>query len=330
MEFPAVSHTRDDFWQERHYTRSGMWWFTLLFGFFGLHHLLLKSPQTAVMIFLGNIMFLGYPWFYDLIQLSSYGISDEELNVFGLSHPFGPLGLAKGMWATECQFPSVSPYKDNTLSGIPWAFFLYCLTCPIGIIASIVVGDFGNAVARILNLFPLGYLGVGYIFEMICMFCDVFIMLFKPAELVFGIKRPLMFRSSMIDYLIYPGLAMDKDGHSHRIMPMYLANNIAAFDQNAGDRTDMPPPQVIYGQGPPGPYGGQGGQGPPGPYGPQVGGGASEGSKGKSPSDKTPLDYFAIITMVAVIAGGLVLSAGRTANGFFPDTNDTPPQPGRV
>jgi TM2 domain-containing membrane protein YozV len=319
MEFPAVSHTRDDFWQERHYTRSGMWWFTLFFGFFGLHHLLLKSPQTAVMVFLGNMMFIGYPWLYDLIQLSSYGVDDEELNVFGLSHPFGSLGLAKGMWATECQFPSVSPYKDNTLSGIPWAFFLYCLVCPIGIIASIVVGDFGNAIARILNFFPLGYLGVGYIFEMICMFCDVFIMLFKPAELVFGIKRPLMYRTSIIDYLIYPGLAMDKDGHSHRIMPMYLANNIAAFDQNSGDKEDMTPPQVSYGEGAPQMGGG----------GAKAEGGQEGGAKDKG-EDKTPLDYFALTTMVAVIAGGLVLAAGRTANGFFPDSDDTPPNPGRV
>jgi hypothetical protein len=186
-----------------------------------------------------------------------------------------------------------------------------------------VVGDFGNAIARILNFFPLGYLGVGYIFEMICMFCDVFIMLFKPAELVFGIKRPLMYRTSIIDYLIYPGLAMDKDGHSHRIMPMYLANNIAAFDQNAGDKEDMTPPQVRYGQGP------------------QMGGGVQEGGQAEGQEgqeggakakadDKTPLDYFALTTMVAVIAGGLLLAAGRTANGFFPDSDDTPPNPGRV
>ena len=97
-EFPAVSHTRYDFWKAKQYTQSGMWWFTLVFGALGLHHYMLRSPQTGMIFFLTNILLCGYPWFYDLIQLSSYGESMEELNEFGLGHPWGPLGMAQGMW----------------------------------------------------------------------------------------------------------------------------------------------------------------------------------------------------------------------------------------
>lgn len=109
-EFPAVSQTRIDFWKKPQFTQSGMWWFTLLFGLFGLHHLLLRSPQTALILLLGNFILLGYPWLYDLVQLSSEergGLSTDDLNKYGLSHPWGALGLAQGMWIPPK--PSLSP-----------------------------------------------------------------------------------------------------------------------------------------------------------------------------------------------------------------------------
>lgn len=79
-----------------------MFIFTLLFGVFGLHHLLLRSPQTMVLFLLGNFFTFGYWWFYDLIQLSPYGGNDQEtLNKYGLDHPWGPLGLGQGMWKED-------------------------------------------------------------------------------------------------------------------------------------------------------------------------------------------------------------------------------------
>lgn len=100
-EFPAVSHTRYDFWKAKQFTQSGMWWFTLLFGIFGLHHYMLRSPQTGMIFFLTNFFLCGYPLMYDLVQLSSYCNTTEELNEFGLSHPWGALGLAQGMWRKD-------------------------------------------------------------------------------------------------------------------------------------------------------------------------------------------------------------------------------------
>jgi len=98
-EFPAVSQSRIEFWNKPQFTQSGMWWFTLIFGMFGLHHLYLRSPQTALIFFIANCVSLGYLWAYDLTQLSSAGgYTTEILNKHGLAHPWGAMGLAQGMW----------------------------------------------------------------------------------------------------------------------------------------------------------------------------------------------------------------------------------------
>ena len=112
-EFPAVSQTRIEFWRKPQFTQSGMWWFTLFLGFFGAHHLYLRSPQTAVLFFILNFLTMGYLWAYDLVQLSSMGEFSgpnglEALNKHGLSYAFGPLGLAQGMWKEpESLFPNI-------------------------------------------------------------------------------------------------------------------------------------------------------------------------------------------------------------------------------
>jgi TM2 domain-containing membrane protein YozV len=97
-EFPAVSQTRVEFWKQPQFTKSGMWWFTLIFGFFGLHHLYLRSPQTAIIFLIANFFSLGFLWFYDLIQLSNVGESLENLNRHGLNTHLYNMGLAQGMW----------------------------------------------------------------------------------------------------------------------------------------------------------------------------------------------------------------------------------------
>lgn len=109
-EFPAVSQSRIEFWNKPQFTQSGMWWFTLAFGFIGLHHLYLRSPQTAIMFLIGNIFSLGYLWAYDMVQLSSSGgYTTETLNKHGLAHPWGALGLAQGMWIGSGPYPPPSP-----------------------------------------------------------------------------------------------------------------------------------------------------------------------------------------------------------------------------
>jgi hypothetical protein len=195
MEFPAVSQTRYDFWKEPQYTQSGMWWFTLAFGIFGLHHLLLRSPQTALIFFITNILLLGYPWFYDLIQLSSAGGLDTKgLNEHGLGHPWGSIGLAKGMWLEEGQ-------EGKGRAPSPWWFLLYSITLPFAVVANLVAGDSYNAFARLL----LYILPFGSIITMCALFYDFFTLIIRPNDLLInGSKRIFPFTV----------LGMDVDGHS--------------------------------------------------------------------------------------------------------------------
>ena len=115
-EFPAVSQSRIEFWKKPQFTQSGMWWFTLIFGFLGLHHFYLRSPQTGLIFLIANFISLGYLWGYDLVQLSSSGgYTTETLNKHGLAHPWGAMGLAQGMWKEPD--PSFFPKMGYTIPG---------------------------------------------------------------------------------------------------------------------------------------------------------------------------------------------------------------------
>jgi TM2 domain-containing membrane protein YozV len=220
-EFPAVSQSRVEFWKEPQFTKGGMWWFTLAFGFFGLHHLYLRSPQTALMFLIVNFVTLGFPWFYDLIQLSNAGESLESLNKHGLNNHFYPLGVAQGMWKEPeglmkafSNFTGIpvssqpQPQKGGALPDGPpsptW-FFLYSLLIPIAPLAQFIAADTNNAVSRFLDLtiIPLGFL-----FYFCAFMYDYLILLLYPADLfVAGSKR----------FFPFTYLGMDIEGHSERL-----------------------------------------------------------------------------------------------------------------
>ena len=120
ITFPVTGHTRFGFWGIQQYTQSGMWWFTLVFGFLGLHHLLFRSPHTWILFLIFNTLTFGYWWLFDLIQLSSEGGID--LNKYGLETPWGPAGIAQGMFKDYIFKPYVNappgasaPFVPSTL-----------------------------------------------------------------------------------------------------------------------------------------------------------------------------------------------------------------------
>ena len=222
MEFPAVSQTRIEFWKVPQFNRVNMWWFTLLFGFFGLHHLLLRSPHTAIIFAFGNILLLGYPWFYDLLQLSHEdysGLGTEGLNKYGMDHPFGILGMAQGMWLSEDGIAPPPPQDENGEASSPPSpvtFLLYCLTLPIGALSCLIAGDMHNSLARVILLFlipigfilPFGFLTIvpsAFLFSTIASMYDIFNLAVRPANtILLGVKRPFPFAP----------FVMDDDGHS--------------------------------------------------------------------------------------------------------------------
>lgn len=199
-EFPAVSQSRIEFWSNPQFTQSGMWWFTLVFGMFGLHHLYLRSPQTALIFLIGNFVSLGYLWAYDMVQLSSSGgYTTETLNKHGLAHPWGAMGLAQGMWVDP------EDIDDKGEAPNPLWFVLYALLIPCAPLAQMIAGDTNNAVSRFadLTIIPLGFL-----FYLCAMIYDYWILFSNPADLlVAGSKR----------FFPFTYLGMDADGHSPRL-----------------------------------------------------------------------------------------------------------------
>ena len=200
-----MSQTRIDFWKKPQFTQSGMWWFTLIFGFFGLHHLLLRSPQTTVIFLIANVFSLGFFWAYDLIQLSSSGgIDTEELNKHGLSHAFGALGLAKGMWIPPSAAPPPQGGGDDDPPN-PYLFLLYALLIPIAPLAQLIAGDTNNAVSRFLDLTIIPF---GFMFYFGSIVYDYIILLMYPGDLLlFGSKR----------FFPFTYLGMDPDTHSKNL-----------------------------------------------------------------------------------------------------------------
>lgn len=224
-EFPAVSQSRREFWGEPQYTRFGMFLFTLLFGFFGLHHLMLRSPQTAVMCCVVNILTFGYWYFYDLIQLSPKeygGLGDDGLNKYGLGSPWGPLGVAQGMWIGPPTLqkggdggpkspmakaagtftkhglalvldwfsstrPSLPKIMDAPGVKDPWYFFLYGITIWTGVISALFAGDKTNAFFRLISILFIPIL-------LFTILYDIFVLLIFPSSAVFdGMSRPFPF-----------------------------------------------------------------------------------------------------------------------------------------
>jgi len=247
-EFPAVSQSRIEFWGTPQFTQSGMWWFTLIFGFFGLHHLYLRSPQTALIFFIVNCITFGYPWFYDLIQLSkSGGYTLETLNKHGLAHPFGALGLAQGMWK-ESKFGFFSSASSASSASSPSAESLAPVAAAASQAAAAAAQTAATAAhltiqsggaaddapnptwfllyAILLPIAPLAQLiagdnynsisrfldltiiPLGFLFYICALFYDYFVLLLYPADL---------FVAGSKRFFPFTQLGMHPDGHSERL-----------------------------------------------------------------------------------------------------------------
>jgi hypothetical protein len=110
-------YTRRDFWGGPSIPYWVLAVFTVLFGFIGLDHILLRSPASAFMKFIANIFTLGLWYFYDIVQI--IGDKEKVMN-YGLTAPlYGPLGIGAGMF-TDNQ-------PDAEKSKSPWRFLLYSM-----------------------------------------------------------------------------------------------------------------------------------------------------------------------------------------------------------
>ncbi len=148
---------------------------TIFFGLFGLDHLLLRSPLTAILKFLSIVPLLGFWYFYDIAQALG---EREYVEKFGIGVPFyGPTGIGAGMFSGTKDIP-LSP---KNIPG-PWRYFAYVVATYISIalpINKLVLGDYIGGILHILFyiLFPLTFIAI------LWSFYDVYHVIFKTRML---------------------------------------------------------------------------------------------------------------------------------------------------
>lgn len=165
---------------------------TVCFGFFGIDHLILRSPITAILKFIVNIFSLGFWYWYDILQVFS---DFDNLKKYGYSIPiYGPVGLGAGILHDPGK-----PHAPPT-SPTPFYFLGFFLTSliPYGI-SHVIAGDYLGAFLKfILSIsfftFLFGWLWALYtfgnaVFNSKSLFSEGTDRLF-PLSLIFGKYGP--------------------------------------------------------------------------------------------------------------------------------------------
>jgi len=147
----VYEYTQHSFWGGAWYPYWSLILITILGGFFGLDHLYLRSPSTAVLKFIINLFGYGLWYIYDLIQICG---EKETVLKYGLSVPgIGPLGVGAGMFKDNHpgETPSKSPFRFLAYMFLVW------LACGL---EYLVAGDSNGALAKFISmfLFPIGFI----------------------------------------------------------------------------------------------------------------------------------------------------------------------------
>ena len=162
---------------------------TIFFGLFGLDHLVLRSPLTAILKFLSIVPLLGFWYFYDIAQALG---ERDYVEKFGIAVPFyGPTGIGAGMFSGTKGIPEA----PKNIPG-PWRYFAYVLTTCIFLVFPINKFVLGNYIGGILHilmyiLFPLTFIAIAWSFY------DVFHVIFGTRGL-FEKGVPHMVPASML------------------------------------------------------------------------------------------------------------------------------------
>lgn len=137
-------YTQKQFWGGPWYSYWMLMVATIVFGFFGIDHFLLRSPLTGVAKLVTNILGLGLWWIYDIIQI--FG-EKENVMKFGLSAPIlGPLGIGAGMFVDN------QPNETPSRSPLRYFLYLFLLFVPFGF-DSLLAGDMNGALAKFISCF---------------------------------------------------------------------------------------------------------------------------------------------------------------------------------
>jgi len=225
----ATDTTHGDYWEG---TVLPYWVFLLftvfpLTGFFGIDHLLFKSPSTAFKKGIFNIFTLGLWYFYDILQ----AVNDKHyVKHFGLSVPMtGAKGLGFNYFSgiVGDEKDTLGPAKAGYSQVLYFILYLSTILVPFGI-SSFIAGDTnGGALKAMFSLIP--FLGLVFIavFWLEGLF-ELYVLMTKPTE-IYEKGVPRMFPLTSF---------IDKTGFSPNIMePKALAKAIEA--RSKVEPTDM-------------------------------------------------------------------------------------------
>ena len=125
-----------------------------LTGFLGIDHFVLRSPFTAILKFVVNLLFYGAWYVYDIIQV----VADSEFVAkYGMSTPWGPRGhsykLFSGLTENNSEeFAKASPFNGGFFSTM--LFLLYVgLIVILGFtgLPMILAGDFTGGITKLFS-----------------------------------------------------------------------------------------------------------------------------------------------------------------------------------
>ena len=138
----------------------------LPFTGFGIDHLALRSPITAILKFLSIIPLFGFWYFYDIAQATG---ERELIEKYGLGLPFyGPAGIGAGMFSGT-QGIREAPKEVPK----PWLFVFYALTTLIFVafpVNKFIIGDYTYGFFQLFSLiliFPAIIIGLYDIYNLL-------------------------------------------------------------------------------------------------------------------------------------------------------------------
>ena len=199
----TFEHTTGKTWGGTQITPTVLMATSILGGFFGLDHILLRSPRTALFKFILNILSLGLWYWYDVVQVTT---DMDSIKSFGYTIPLvGPVGLGAGIVGDPSGGAAAAP--EGTPS--PWMFLLFVLFgfLPFGI-NNFLAGDTYGGAAKLLTT----YIIFTTIFGLLWTVYSAFYTIFDTESLLTkGTDRPFPF-----------SLFMDRYGYAPSLMPPKL------------------------------------------------------------------------------------------------------------
>jgi len=226
---PTTDTTHGDYWEG---TVLPYWVFLVftafpLTGFFGIDHLLFKSPSTALKKCLFNIVSLGLWYIYDILQ--AFG-DKHYVKHFGLSVPIsGAKGLAFNYFSgiVSGEKDTLGSSKAGYMQVLYFMLYLGTILLPLGI-SNFVVGDnYGGLFKILFSLIPLLGLLLILVFWLESVY-ELYILMTNPTK-IYEKGVPRMFPLTSF---------IDETGFSPNIMePKALGKAIEA--RSKVEPTDM-------------------------------------------------------------------------------------------